>query len=91
MCSQLEIHWKENNPESRQHLQENKDHFSDQCRKVLELLKSGVRLTTLNAPGYGILSLPRRLKDLKDYNGIEIKETWVKNWEGKRLYKEWYL
>jgi Helix-turn-helix domain len=89
MIDQLDIfiHQIENNPESQCHLNENKKHFSDQCKKVLALLKDGVRLTTINAVQYGILSLPRRIKDLKDFNGIEIKERWLTD----PKIKEWYL
>lgn len=89
--SQLEIHWIENNRESQTHLENNEQKFTDQCKKVLELLRSGVRLTTINAPSYGILSLPRRLKDLRDYNGVQINETWVRDNEGRKMFKEWYL
>lgn len=91
--SQLDlfIHGFENNQESQQFLNENRYRLSQQCKKVLELLEKGIRLTTANAPGYGILSLCRRIKDLKDYNGIQINETWVTDQEGKRLYKMWYL
>jgi hypothetical protein len=83
----FEVHSRENNPESESHLNENRQKFSDQCKKVLSLLQDGVRLTTINAPSYGILSLPRRIKDLKDYNGIEVKERWLTN----PKIKEWYL
>lgn len=93
MTVQLDIfiHQRENNATSEAHLNENKEKFTDQCKKVLELLRSGVRLTTINAPSYGILSLPRRLKDLRDYNGVHINETWVRDQEGRKLFKEWFL
>lgn len=85
-----ETHQRENNPESEQHLQENQKKFSRQCLKVLELLYQGKKLTTYSAPGYGILSLPRRILDLKE-NGVKIDEHWLTDKEGKRTVKEWFL
>lgn len=84
------IHEVENNLESNQHLSENRKHFTEQCKKVLELLEKGIRLTTINARDYRILSLPRRIADLKE-NGIVISEKWIKNSEGKRSIKEWFI
>lgn len=89
--SKLEIHELENNAESEQHLKENARKFSQQCLKVLELLYQGKKLTTMNAPSYGILSLPRRLKDLRDYNGIHIDEEWLYDGNGKRTVKQWSI
>lgn len=89
--SKLHTHLHENNKESQSHLESNEQKFSDQCLKVLELLNRGVRLTVMEAVKHNILSLPRRLKDLRDRNGItDIKEDWVKNAAGKKLYKVWY-
>lgn len=89
--SKLKTHLHENNKESQSHLEESEQHFSDQCLKVLELLNKGIRLSVMEAVKHNILSLPRRLKDLRDRNGItDIKEEWVKNADGKRLYKIWY-
>lgn len=84
------IHDRENNPESEQHLKENNKKFSKQCLKVMELLHRGIRLTTINAVSYGILSLPRRILDLKE-NGIKIDEQWLLDDNGKRTIKEWYI
>lgn len=86
----FEIHDRENNKESEQHLKENHKKFSNQCLKVLELLRQGKRLTNLNAHSYGILSLPRRILDIK-VNGIHIDDQWLYDSEGKRTIKEWYL
>lgn len=83
-------HQRENNAESEQHLQENQKKFSKQCLKVLELLYQGKRLTTYSAPSYGILSLPRRILDLKE-NGVQIAERWLTDENGKRTVKEWYM
>lgn len=85
-----ETHQRENNAESEQHLQENQKKFSKQCLKVLELLYQGKRLTTYSAPGYGILSLPRRILDLKE-NGVQIDERWLTDAAGKRTVKEWFI
>lgn len=75
--SKLHTHLQENNKESQAHLEKNAARFSRQCLLVLELLYRGKRLTTLNAPAYGIRSLPRRIKDLRDRNGITIiQDRW---------------
>jgi hypothetical protein len=82
------IHSVENNSESQAHLNENRAHFTDQCKKVLALLESGVRLTTVSAVDYHILSLPRRILDLKQ-NGVKIEEEWLTGL-GKRKIKVWF-
>lgn len=82
------IHSHDNNPESEKHLSDNCKKFSQQCLKVLELLRQGKRLTTMNAPGYGILSLPRRIKDLRDHNGIT---NIVDEWDKDQRTKVWYM
>lgn len=87
----MKLHSKENNDESQQHLEENKEKFSAQCLKVLELLRQGKRLTTMNAPSYGILSLPRRIKDLRDHNAIHIDEKWKEDDDGNKICKEWFI
>jgi hypothetical protein len=84
----MKIHSKENNQESREHLAANKAKFSNGCLRVLELLRQGKRLTTINAPSYGILSLPRRIKDLRDHNGIE---NIVDEWDREKGVKVWYM
>jgi hypothetical protein len=91
--SKLNIHLAENNQESLSFLEENEQKMSDDCMMVWKLLNQGVRLTVLLAHSqYGISSLPRRIKDLIDKNGkSEIKDVWIKNSEGKRTHKEWYL
>lgn len=86
----MKIHTHENNSESQQHLEANKKHFSQQCLKVLELLLQGKRLTTANAPSYKILSLPRRLKDLRE-NGIFVDEEWILDDTGKKVMKQWFI
>lgn len=88
--SNVPVHDNENNPESAEHLKQNRQHFSNQCLKVLEILNQGKRLTVANAIGYGIMSLPRRIGDIKE-GGIKVEDEWVKDGNGKRLYKEWFL
>ncbi|HEY6436167.1 MAG TPA: helix-turn-helix domain-containing protein [Ignavibacteriaceae bacterium] len=88
----MKIHDNENNSESQEHLEENKVKFSKQCAIVLELLKQGKRLTVKSAMNqYGITSLPRRLLDLKEKNGVSnINFVWVLDDKGKRSHKEWF-
>jgi len=87
---QLQIHYKENNPESESHLHENRKAFSAQCELILSLLKSGIKLTVKDAMlNYNISSLPRRILDIRN-NGVKIKSTWIiKN--GRRTVKYYHL
>lgn len=91
MKSNLKIHKTENNPESQEHLDENKMHFSQQSLRILFLLYRGKKLTTLNAPSLGVRSLPRRIKDLRDKNNIHIDEKWRTNGDGKKIDKVWFI
>lgn len=87
----FEIHQRENRPENQAHLDENRDRWSAQCHKVYALLRSGVRLSRLQAANvYSIMSLERRIADLIA-NGVEIQKEWVRNSEGKKLYIEYYI
>ena len=87
MKSNLKTHLRENNSDSQSHLQENEQKFSDQCLKVLKILNRGVKLTVASAMEHGISSLPPRYRDW-ERNGIKnIKDEWVRNGDGKRLYK----
>jgi len=87
----MKIHEKENNQESQNFLDKNKKHISQQCLKVLELLLRGKRLTTINAPSYGILSLPRRIADLREKNGIFVNERWIRPENSSVEIKEWFI
>lgn len=92
MKSQLKTHLSENNSDSQSFLEENEQKMSDQCLMVWRLLNQSVRLTVVLAVKYGITSLPRRIKDLRDRNQITtIKDVWVRDHTGKRLFKEWYV
>lgn len=82
-----ELQHRENNPGSQAHFEENKEHFSNQCRLVYEALLRGERLTTAKALlRYGIGDLRRRIKDLKDMWEVPVQDEYV---EGK--YKEYFL
>lgn len=74
---QVEINYcsrQENNSESQTILEENKDRINKQCRLVLDLLQVGYRLTVRDALLFwGIGDLRRRVKDLRDFHGIDIK------------------
>ena len=81
------IHGKENNLFSQRILEDNEDHFSNQCRIVYEALKRGERLTTGNAlTKYGIGDLRRRIKDLRDMHHIPIRTELLQN-----RFKEYFL
>ncbi len=78
----------ENNPGSQKHFDENREHFSNQCRLVYEALLRGERLTTTKALlNYGIGDLRRRIKDLKDQWKVPVQAVFQ---EGTR-YKEYFL
>lgn len=83
----MELHTRENNAESEQHLYEHRKHFEGQCRKLYNLLMSGERLTVYSAlVDHKISSLPRRALDLTQA-GVELTaEPMV----GTRI-KEWYM
>lgn len=82
-------HIKENNAESQRNLNQNRGKFTKQCQLVLDLLREGKRLTRRGAYDYGIASLERRIKDLRE-NGIVIKTEWVKV-DGKNSHKEYFV
>jgi hypothetical protein len=78
---------RENNRFSEGLQEENFKQISKNCMLVLELLNQGKRLTVNGAViDYGISSLPRRIKDLTDKLGIEIKRNVI-----NKKYVEYYL
>lgn len=84
------VHEVENNTEMQYHLEENRKHFSAQCKKVFNLLMSGKELTVLSAiTEHGISSLPRRLMDCS-LNGVKYSERWFKPESGAK-YKVWFM
>jgi hypothetical protein len=71
---QLELHLTENNPFSQGQLESRREHLTNNCQRVLELLKSGHHLNTKEVLiQYDISSLPRRILDLKN-SGIKIEK-----------------
>lgn len=85
------VHEIENLPEQQEHLDNNREYFSKQCTKVFGLLMEGKRLTVLNAiTEYGVASLPRRLKDLKE-NGVHINDEWIIIDPDKPKIKVWFM
>lgn len=65
----------ENNQESNAILQSNKTKINNQCQIVLDALRSGQKLTVKDAMlQLGVGDLRRRVKDLIDTAGIDIKK-----------------
>lgn len=92
MKSELPNHEREYSADTESYLQENYQRLSECCMKVLRILNTGKRLTTMEASAQGIPYLPIRIKDLREKAGIEgIKDDWVRDANGKRLHKEWWL
>ena len=78
---------KENNSASQLILDENAVKINNSCDKVLKLLQEGKRLTVYSAMvDYGISSLPRRILDIKQKLGIDVKSRLI-----EKRYKEYYL
>lgn len=81
------VHQHENNSASQHHLEKNKNHFKAQNKKVLDLLMSGKRLTVLGAANdYQVMSLPRRIGDLREINKITIQDRFI---PGTRIKEYW--
>lgn len=69
------VHQFENNIESQKHLDENKPRYSKQCRELLEVLKTGAKVTSTWArDNLQIEHLARRILDLKEA-GIRIESN----------------
>jgi hypothetical protein len=84
-------HGKENNRESQDHYTDNLDRFNNQCRKLMERLLRGERLTTYNQREYGVSDLRRRIADLIAM-GVPIEKEFIKDPEGQvTRFKEYYL
>ena len=87
----LYIHERENSQENEQHLHDNYQHFSEQLRKVYDLLKSGIVLTQLSAANdYHINSLSTRISELK-VNKIIVQKKWLHDENGKKTVLSYYL
>lgn len=86
------LHDRENNESSEAHLVARRKKLSRQCAMVFDLLRQGKRLTTMNAPSYHIGDLRRRIKDLRDMNGVHIDEEWELDKDGKTTRnKVWFI
>jgi hypothetical protein len=80
------VHQHENTVDSQEHLNENKDHFSNQCKIVYAYLMTGKGLSQRE----GMLELNiqdshRRSRELEEY-GVHLSRVWVKG-EEKNKYK----
>lgn len=89
------IHQRENNEESQALLREVKVKLSEQCHAIFLHLMSGASLTTTSAlyPGVPteggwlhIGDLRRRIKDLKDHNGVAVSCELMPGG-----FKRWYM
>ena len=89
------LHRRENNFDSQSFLDEHRGVIMLSCWKVLIRLLCGERLTVSGASqlGEGHITnyLPRRVKDLKDNFNVPVQDEWIKDDEGKRLYKVYFI
>ena len=85
------IHSKENNSESQENLENNKSHFTNQAKVVLNHLLNLGELTCDKANQiYGVKHLPRRIADLKaNNNPYNIQSRWIG--EGHKRVKSYYI
>lgn len=89
MRSDFEIHQRENNEISENHLKENGKKFSRHCIFVLGLMYMGMRLTGRQLErDYNIDS--RRLRDIKA-NRSDCKKAWRLSDDGKTQEMEYFL
>lgn len=89
----IEVHGKENNRESQQHLEDNEPHFKKQCHTVLSLLRKGVVLTSRIAMiDYNIGDVHRRIGELREGGITGISDEWVMDADGKKTrFKKWFM
>lgn len=93
MKPEIKIHQHENNADSKRHLKENEEKFSNQCKKVLSLLRQGVVLTSRSAMiEHDIGDVHRRIGELRE-SGVEgIVDEWVLDDEVKKTrFKKWFM
>ncbi len=84
----FQVHDKENNSESEIHLSYNRKDFSKQCEKLFYILINGEQITTKSALLiHNIHSLPRRIMDLRNDNGVKISDKW----DSTEKVKIWYM
>lgn len=92
MMQQLEIDWtnvvhtKENNKYSQEILESRYEDFSDQCKTIYDLFKSGKKLTVKEAMNkHDIGDLRARVRDLRNA-GVDVKDNMI----GKG-FKEYFM
>ena len=79
----FEVHQRENTPENEARLNDNKERWGEQTKKLFNYLMTGKRLNADSAMSVlGIRHLPRRKKDLTEFNGVKISGG---VWENKLL------
>ena len=77
----------ENNVESQEIFNNNREKFSNQCRKIYDAMMKGERLTTKIAMiNYDIGDLRRRVKDLRDTWNIPVESELVNG-----NFKEYFI
>lgn len=86
----IEVHTQENNPISREFLNEHKEKFAHDTYMVLCVLVSGRKLDYKTALVDGLTGdLRRRVKDLRDM-GIPVSDEWVTT-TNERKFKRWFM
>lgn len=84
------IHEIENSDDSQKHLNENIEKFNGDCKRVMEILYSGKRLSAKSlVQEYGIAD--RRLRDVITALPNVVKKRWLLNDKGKRTYVEYFI
>lgn len=79
---QFPIHQKENNQESQDILNRHSAHFSEQCNKIIHLLRTGHRLTVKSAlVEHNIGDLRARIRDIRMH--IPVKDEFLPNSRSK--------
>lgn len=76
-----------NNRESELQYDEHVTHFGKQTLQVLNILRSGGTITSVQAFGMGIIDVRARIKSLRDA-GINVLDRKIPNGKGA---KEYYL
>jgi hypothetical protein len=72
------VHVRENNAISQAFIELHRFKFNGKCKTVLDRLVEGEYMTVLHAANTGISSLPRRIKDLRDF-GVVISQRKLEN------------
>ena len=84
------LHSFENNQSSQNHLEQNEDKFKGDCKIVMQLLFSGIKLTArVLEKQYDIDG--RRLRDVIKARPDIVKKQWVRGEDGKTKFMEYYI